>query len=219
MGINRRFDGRVDKPRNKNSLDEQQLKKIHWNLEQLAPLKKNFYRPNDVQRSRTEIESYLRKHEVAVNGRNIPETILDFHEVGFPSYITSEMVRQGFKDPTVIQAQGWPIALSGRDLVGIAQTGSGKTLAYILPALIHINNQEKLQRGDGPIALVLAPTRELAQQIQAVATDFGRRIGIKNTCIFGGAPKRPQMNDLQRGVEIVIATPGKSSLSSYHILS
>jgi ATP-dependent RNA helicase DDX5/DBP2 len=85
----------------------------------------------------------------------------------------------------------------------------GKTLAYILPALVHISYQEKLKRGEGPIALVLAPTRELAQQIQSVATDFGRRIGIRNTCVFGGAPKRPQQNDLQRGSEIVIATPGR----------
>ena len=86
---------------------------------------------------------------------------------------------------------------------------SGKTLAYILPALVHITYQDKLQRGDGPIALVLAPTRELAQQIQTVATEFGKRIGIRNTCVFGGAPKRPQQNDLQRGSEIVIATPGR----------
>jgi ATP-dependent RNA helicase DDX5/DBP2 len=85
----------------------------------------------------------------------------------------------------------------------------GKTLAYILPALVHITYQDKLARGDGPIALVLAPTRELAQQIQAVATEFGKRIGIRNTCVFGGAPKRPQQNDLQRGSEIVIATPGR----------
>jgi ATP-dependent RNA helicase DDX5/DBP2 len=211
-GVSKRFNGRVEKPsklNNKNSLDTQQLKRIHWNLEQLQPLKKNFYRPSGVQRSRNELDNYLRKNEVTINGRNIPDTVLDLNEVGFPSYITTEMIRQGFKEPTIIQAQGWPVALSGRDLVGIAQTGSGKTLAYILPALVHINNQEKLQRGDGPIALVLAPTRELAQQIQVVANDFGRRIGVRNTCIFGGAPRRPQQNDLQRGVEIVIATPGR----------
>jgi ATP-dependent RNA helicase DDX5/DBP2 len=98
----------------------------------------------------------------------------------------------GFKEPTAIQAQGWPIAMSGRDLVGIAQTGSGKTLAYILPAIVHINNQPSLKRSDGPIALVLAPTRELAQQIQQVANDIGSSSHIKNTCVFGGAPKGNQ---------------------------
>lgn len=115
----------------------------------------------------------------------------------------------GYDQPTAIQAQGWPIALSGMDMVGIAQTGSGKTLAYMLPAIVHINNQPPIGRGEGPIALILAPTRELAQQIQQVAIDFGRSSYVRNTCIFGGAPKGPQARDLERGVEICIATPGR----------
>ena len=94
-------------------------------------------------------------------------------------------------------------------MVGIAMTGSGKTLGYLLPAIIHVNHQPYLERGDGPIVLVLAPTRELAQQIQEVANEFGRTSRIKNTCVFGGAPKGPQLRDLERGCEIVIATPGR----------
>jgi ATP-dependent RNA helicase DDX5/DBP2 len=78
-----------------------------------------------------------------------------------------------------------------------------------LPAAVHINHQTRLQRGEGPVVLVLAPTRELAQQIQQVASDFGSPSSIRNTCIFGGAPKGPQARDLERGVEIVIATPGR----------
>ncbi|KAG5678017.1 hypothetical protein PVAND_007726 [Polypedilum vanderplanki] len=216
---NDRFNGRVEKngfggmgsSRQKNSLDEQVLKRINWNQETLAPLRKNFYKPSTtvIDRARAEVDTFHRKNEITVHGRDNPAPIFEFHEVGFPSYITSEMTRQGFTNPTIIQSMAWPVAMSGRDLVGIAQTGSGKTLAYILPALVHITYQEKMQRGDGPIALVLAPTRELAQQIQAVATEFGKRIGIRNTCVFGGAPKRPQQNDLQRGSEIVIATPGR----------
>ena len=120
-----------------------------------------------------------------------------------------EIIRNQFTAPTAIQSQGWPIALSGLDLVGIAMTGSGKTLAYLLPAIIHINHQPYLERGDGPIVLVLAPTRELAQQIQEVAIEFGRTSKIKNTCVFGGAPKGPQMRDLENGCEVVIATPGR----------
>lgn len=129
---------------------------------------------------------------------------------GFSKLIfVSHCRRQGFSEPTSIQAQGWPIALSGRDMVGIASTGSGKTLSYILPAIVHINSQPKLGRKDGPIALVLAPTRELAQQIQQVADDFGHSSGIRNTCLYGGAPKGSQARDLDCGVEIVIATPGR----------
>lgn len=80
---------------------------------------------------------------------------------------------------------------------------------YILPATVHINHQPRLNRGDGPIVLILAPTRELAQQIQTVARDFGSSSCIRNTCIFGGSPKGPQARDLERGVEICIATPGR----------
>ena len=120
-----------------------------------------------------------------------------------------EFNHKGFSAPTAIQAQGWPIALSGKDMVGIAMTGSGKTLAYLLPSIIHINHQPYLERGDGPIALVLAPTRELAQQIQEVAIEFGKSSKIRNTCVFGGAPKGPQIRDLENGCEIVIATPGR----------
>merc|ERR1719400_2287977 len=121
----------------------------------------------------------------------------------------SEIQRQGFKAPTAIQAQGWPISLQGKNVVGIAQTGSGKTCAYLLPGIVHVNHQPYLERGDGPIVLVLAPTRELAQQIQEVAAAFGKSSRIKNTCVFGGAPKGPQLRDLEHGCEVVIATPGR----------
>lgn len=115
----------------------------------------------------------------------------------------------GFKAPTPIQSQGWPMALSGRDVVGIAATGSGKTLSFILPAIIHIRAQPVLQRGDGPICLVLSPTRELANQIQEECNRFGRASGIRNTCLYGGVSKRNQIYDLRNGADIVIATPGR----------
>ena len=113
----------------------------------------------------------------------------------------AEVRRQNYAAPTAVQAQGWPIALSGRDFVGIAKTGSGKTLGFVMPAIVHINNQSYLKPGDGPIVLILAPTRELAQQILTVAKDFGSSSRIRSTCLFGGAPKGPQIRDLQRGAE------------------
>ena len=94
-------------------------------------------------------------------------------------------------------------------MVGIAQTGSGKTLSYILPAIIHSYNQPSLERGDGPLVLVLAPTRELALQIQQVVASFGQSSGMRNACVYGGAPKYPQLRDIERGAEICIATPGR----------
>ena len=115
------------------------------------------------------------------------------------AYVLKEVLESGFTDPTPIQSQGWPMALSGRDVVGIAETGSGKTLAYCLPSIVHINAQPFLEPGDGPIVLILAPTRELAVQIQQECTKFGKSSKIKNTCVYGGVPKGPQARELQYG--------------------
>lgn len=186
------------------------LRKPHWDMQTLRPFKKDFYVPHPAVASRStyEVEAYRQAKEITVDG-DAPNPIQNFDEANFPDYVIQEIQNQGYDTPTPIQAQGWPIALSGLDMVGIAQTGSGKTLAYILPAIVHINHQPRLNTGEGPIALVLAPTRELAQQIQQVASDFGRSSYIRNTCVFGGAPKGPQARDLERGVEICIATPGR----------
>ncbi|KAH8303818.1 hypothetical protein KR018_008580, partial [Drosophila ironensis] len=159
-------------------------------------------------RSAQDVERYRSEHQITVRGQ-APNPIESFDEVCFPDYCMNEIRRQRYSEPTPIQASAWPIAMSGHNLVGIAKTGSGKTLAFILPAILHINGQPPLQRGDGPIALVLAPTRELAQQIQSVANDFGSSAYVRNTCVFGGAPRSRQANDLERGVQIVIATPGR----------
>ncbi|XP_076381260.1 putative ATP-dependent RNA helicase DDX17 isoform X1 [Megalopta genalis] len=187
------------------------LRKPRWDLSRLEPFKKDFYIPHESVQNRDLriVEQYRSEKEITLKGKNIPNPVFTFEETGFPDYVLKEIKRQGFTEPTSIQAQGWPIALSGRDMVGIASTGSGKTLSYILPAIVHINSQPKLGRKDGPIALVLAPTRELAQQIQQVADDFGHSSGIRNTCLYGGAPKGAQARDLDGGVEIVIATPGR----------
>ncbi|CAH2039222.1 unnamed protein product, partial [Iphiclides podalirius] len=208
---NRGGGGRDDFKSFKNDQPGGNLRKIRWESVTLTPFEKNFYvpHPNVQRRSAAEIEAYRSENQITVKGRDVPAPSMYFEEGGFPDYAMKEILKQGFPHPTPIQAQGWPIALSGRDLVGIAQTGSGKTLAYILPAIVHIINQPRLLRDEGPIVLVLAPTRELAQQIQQVATDFGQNVQVRNTCIFGGAPKGPQGRSLERGVEIVIATPGR----------
>uniref|UniRef100_A0A4W4FKW8 RNA helicase n=1 Tax=Electrophorus electricus TaxID=8005 RepID=A0A4W4FKW8_ELEEL len=187
------------------------LRKKKWDLDELPKFEKNFYSEHlEVQRlTQYDIEDFRRKKEITVRGSGCPKPVTNFHQAQFPQYVIDVLVQQNFKEPTAIQAQGFPLALSGRDMVGIAQTGSGKTLAYLLPAIVHINHQPYLERGDGPICLVLAPTRELAQQVQQVAYDYGKSSRIKSTCVYGGAPKGPQIRDLERGVEICIATPGR----------
>ena len=103
---------------------------------------------------------------ITVRGENIPNPVLTFAETNFPKYMLDAFRRHNWTTPTDIQAQSWSVAMQGRDLVGIAKTGSGKTLSFGIPGLLHIAAQPPLQRGDGPIMLTLAPTRELAIQIE-----------------------------------------------------
>uniref|UniRef100_A0A8B9RFJ2 RNA helicase n=1 Tax=Astyanax mexicanus TaxID=7994 RepID=A0A8B9RFJ2_ASTMX len=216
--------GRSGPPTSKFGNPGERLRKRHWNLDELPKFEKNFYKehPDITRRSMQEVEQYRRAKEVTVKGRDCPKPVMKFNEATFPifkifymdlyhfaDYVMEVINKQAWSEPTPIQAQGWPLALSGKDMVGIAQTGSGKTLAYLLPAIVHINHQPFLEHGDGPICLVLAPTRELAQQVQQVAAEYGRASRLKSTCIYGGAPKGPQIRDLERGVEICIATPGR----------
>lgn len=165
--------------------------------------------PDVTKTSDADVTAWRDKHDITVHGSNIPKPVREWGVSPFPSYVLEEIQRAGFTHPTPIQAQGWPMAMSGRDMVGIAQTGSGKTLSFLLPAVVHINAQPELQRGDGPIALVLAPTRELAVQIKEECDRFGSSTRVKNTCCYGGASRGPQARALRDGVEIVIATPGR----------
>ncbi|CAI8584147.1 unnamed protein product [Vicia faba] len=175
------------------------------NLDGLPHFEKNFYNESPSVRAMTEAEvtEYRLRREITVEGKDVPKPVKSFSDAAFPEYVLEEVKKAGFVEPTPIQSQGWPMALKGRDLIGIAETGSGKTLAYLLPAIVHVNAQPILDPGDGPIVLVLAPTRELAVQIQQEATKFGASSRIKSTCIYGGVPKGPQVRDLQKGVEIM----------------
>ncbi|XP_063693300.1 uncharacterized protein LOC134825090 [Bolinopsis microptera] len=186
------------------------LKAIDWLNYNLIPFQKNFYNehPAVSSRSPAEIENYRRQNQITVPPKCI-NPIINFSEAGFNQAIMSLINKLGFKAPTPIQGQGWPIALSGQDLIGIARTGSGKTLAFALPAIIHIAAQPALNPGEGPIALVLCPTRELAQQVMAVCEEFGNLANLKTACLYGGAPKSQQIRDLQSGADLVVATPGR----------
>ncbi|PIA17782.1 P-loop containing nucleoside triphosphate hydrolase protein, partial [Coemansia reversa NRRL 1564] len=191
--------------------EPQELVKPDWDMNTLLPFEKNFYVEHTAVAARThqEVDDYRRAHEMTTTGENIPKPIVAFSEANFPDSVMVEIKKLGFEKPTAIQSQGWPMALSGRDMVGIASTGSGKTLAYTLPGIVHISAQPLLKPGDGPIVLILAPTRELAVQIQAECNKYGANSSIRNTCVYGGTPRGPQIRDLKRGVEICIATPGR----------
>uniref|UniRef100_A0A8C3RKG5 RNA helicase n=1 Tax=Chelydra serpentina TaxID=8475 RepID=A0A8C3RKG5_CHESE len=142
--------------------------------------------------------------------RHVPNPICKFEDA-FKDYpdVMANIRKVGFENPTPIQSQAWPIILQGIDLIGIAQTGTGKTLAYLMPGFIHLDSQPipKDQRG-GPGMLVLAPTRELALQVEAECSKYTYK-GIKSICIYGGGDRKGQINTVTKGVDIVIATPGR----------
>ncbi|RAL62259.1 hypothetical protein DID88_004827 [Monilinia fructigena] len=174
------------------------LQKQQWDLSTMPKFEKSFYKEDPVVAARSEedVAKFRAQHNIAVQGPNIPKPVETFDEAGFPAYVMTEEVKaQGFPAPTPIQSQGWPMALSGRDVVGIAETGSGKTLTYCLPAIVHINAQPLLAPGDGPIVLK-SPSSESPPR-------------IRNTCVYGGVPKGGQIRDLAKGVEVCIATPGR----------
>jgi superfamily II DNA/RNA helicase len=148
--------------------------------------------------------SYETSEEITVTGRDAPKPFMKFSDYDWPQEIAHILKKENYIHPTPIQCQGLPIALEGRDLVGIAQTGSGKTLSYILPAVVKALNEGGRSRN--PFALVLAPTRELAQQIYSVARTFP---SLNAACLYGGSSKGHQIQQLQSGPKFVVATPGR----------
>jgi ATP-dependent RNA helicase RhlE len=116
---------------------------------------------------------------------------------------------RGYETPTPIQSQAIPHLLKGRDLLGIAQTGTGKTAAFALPILDFLAGDPQPRRPRQPSALVLTPTRELAAQIGESFRDYGQHLDLRHAVIFGGVGQRPQTDSLRRGVDILVATPGR----------
>ncbi|KAI9096880.1 P-loop containing nucleoside triphosphate hydrolase protein [Phlyctochytrium arcticum] len=173
---------------------------------------KDFYQQHqDISAlSATEVAALRDLLKIQVIGRDVPAPCASFGHFGFDDILMRSIRANGFTEPTGIQKQAIPIALSGRDIIGIAKTGSGKTAAFLWPMLVHIMDQPELVKGDGPIALVLAPTRELAQQICSQAKKYGKSYNLKVNLVCGGASKGEQYKSLRKGGnEIVVGTPGR----------
>lgn len=187
------------------------MKPPKWDLSALPRFEKVFYResPSLTDRPQAAIDQFRSENGMSLTGRDIPRPIMAYSDIEFPPYVMDVIRNAGWVKPTPIQSQGWPMVLSGRDVVGIAQTGSGKTACYLVPSVVHIQAQPRLLRDDGPICLVLVPTRELAQQVIQVAEQFCGPARLRTVCLYGGAPKGPQQRDLMRGAEVCVATPGR----------
>jgi len=156
-----------------------------------------------------QIEDLRKKLEIKVSGYEPPRPVCSFAHFNFEEKLLKVIRKSEYVQPTPIQAQAIPTALSGRNLIGIAMTGSGKTAAYLWPMIVHISKQSPLGSNDGPIGLVLVPTRELALQVYGEARKFSASYKLSVVCAYGGGSKFEQSRDLEAGAEIVVATPGR----------
>jgi len=184
---------------------------VHSDID-YPPFRKNFYiesyemskmTKEEVKELRTKLDG------ISCRGKRVPKPIKSWNQAGLSNKIMELIRRSGFENPMPIQAQALPIIMSGRDCIAVAKTGSGKTLAYILPMLRHIKDQPEIKNGDGPIAMIVGPTRELVTQIGKECRKFGKTVGIRCVSVYGGSGVQSQITDLKRGCEAVACTPGR----------
>ncbi|KIK99291.1 hypothetical protein PAXRUDRAFT_30608 [Paxillus rubicundulus Ve08.2h10] len=179
----------------KSGLDER-----HWSEKPLSEMKERDWR------------IFREDFSIAARGGSIPHPLRSWEESDIPRTILDVIEKIGYKEPSPIQRQAIPIGLQNRDIIGIAETGSGKTAAFVIPMLTFISHLPRLadeNRHLGPYALIMAPTRELAQQIETEARKFAGPLGFTCVSIVGGRAVEEQQFNLREGAEIIIATPGR----------
>eukprot|EP00906_Rhabdomonas_costata_P027070 RCo038503 len=169
--------------------------------------------------SEEQAEGIRKTFHILVDGEDIPPPIRSFEDCRFPVQIVEELTRKGIHKPTPIQLQGLSTALMGRDMIGIAFTGSGKTLVFVLPMIMQAFEEEMrmpLVSGEGPVGLVVCPSRELARQTYDVVLHYSQvaEVGagwprLKHALLIGGLDMKDQVEMTHGGVHCVVATPGR----------
>lgn len=178
----------------RNSLDK------HWSEKKLEHMRERDWR------------IFKEDFNISTKGGAIPNPMRSWGESGLPKRLLDVVDQVGYTEPSAVQRAAIPIALQSRDLIGVAVTGSGKTAAFLLPLLVYISELpvlNEMTKNDGPYAIILAPTRELAQQIEIEAKKFATPLGFTCVSIVGGHSLEEQAYNLRDGAEIIIATPGR----------
>lgn len=190
-----------------------EIKKIDTKSKIYNPIRNNLYVECAEISSMTEKDvEEVRKRlgDIKIRGLDLIRPIFSWHHCGLNKKILDLLeIKLNFKSPFPIQCQAVPVIMSGRDMIGIAETGSGKTLAYVLPMLRHIKDQNPLKDGDGPIGVIMVPTRELASQVYSTVKLFGKIMDLNVAAVYGGKSIGSQISDLKKGSEIVVCTPGR----------
>lgn len=173
---------------------------------------KDFYHPpseveemteEDAERLRMELDA------IKVRGKDCPKPLTKWSYCGLPASCLDVIKKLEYKAPTPIQSQAIPAIMSGRDIIGVAKTGSGKTMAFLLPMFRHIKAQRAVEKMEGPVGLIMTPTRELAVQIFRESRPFLKATGLRAVCVYGGAPISEQIAEMKKTADIVVATPGR----------
>ncbi|KAJ9627922.1 pre-mRNA processing RNA-helicase [Taxawa tesnikishii (nom. ined.)] len=185
---------------------------VDHSKQKYEPFRKDFYTEpieakemseEDVKNLRFELDG------IKVRGANVPAPVTKWAQFGLGAQALDIIRKLGFEKPTSVQAQAVPAIMSGRDVIGVAKTGSGKTVAFLLPMFRHIKDQRPLDNMDGPISIIMAPTRELATQIHRECKPYLKALNLRAVCCYGGAPIKDQIAELKRGAEIIVCTPGR----------
>lgn len=196
-----------------NKKGKKELPKVNHNNIEYLPFTKNFYLevPEIAKMTDSEVELFRTDNEgIKVKGKDSPKPFKKWPQIGVSQRVLEILKKQGYEKPSPIQSQAIPVVMSGRDMIGIAKTGSGKTLAFLLPLFRHINAQPELEEGDGPISIIMTPTRELCIQIGKEIKKFQRAMrGVRYVCVYGGTSISEQIAELKRGAEIIVCTPGR----------
>lgn len=191
---------------------KKELAKIDHNTVSYMPFRKDFYVeiPEIAKLTQAEVDKYREDLEgIQVKGKGCPKPIKTWAHCGISKKEFDVLKKLNFEKPTPIQCQAIPAIMSGRDLIGIAKTGSGKTIAFILPMFRHVLDQPPLEDGDGPIAIIMTPTRELCMQIGKDIKKFAKPLNLTAVCVYGGTGISEQIAELKRGAEIIVCTPGR----------
>jgi len=195
----------------KQKAAKKEIKRVDHSKMDYAPFRKDFYvmAPEIARLSDEQVDEVYESLEAKVRGKNPPRPIERWDQCGLTQKLLECIAEQGWEKPFPVQRMAIPAIMSGRDVMGIAQTGSGKTLAYLIPMLRHIKDQAPLAPGDGPIALVIAPARELAVQIHKEVKRFLKSLQIESVCMYGGSHVGDQISAVRRGAHVVVGTPGR----------
>jgi len=213
----------VNKEEDKDSDDEEreielarskkkELPLVDHSTIEYAPFRKNFYIevPEIKKMTDEEVEAFRKASDaIKVRGKKCPRPIKKWTQCGLSDRVLGVIEKAAYAAPFPIQSQALPAIMAGRDVIAIAKTGSGKTMGYTLPMLRHVLDQPPLDNGEGPIAIVMVPTRELAMQVYREIGKFTKVTGLRCVAVYGGAGIKQQIAELKRSPEMIVCTPGR----------